>query len=160
LYLAEDDAAWHASFTALAKSARAVLVVPETTAGLLAELETLRELALIGKTLVWMQPATVYGSYGPEPARLGNALAERWQQVRIELSSVGIHLPTYDPEGMLYLAAFDYSIRVSVKLAGKFDELTVRQALAELGPSITGEFGPLSAAWLELSSTKMVDEPS
>jgi hypothetical protein len=96
LKYAEDE--WRQAFRRLAAGARAIFLIPETTDGLLEEMELVSAAALTHKTIVIMAPNTGYDSRKRD-----------WTDMRSHLARSGWTLPEYRDEGMVYRARADFS---------------------------------------------------
>ena len=100
VWLQGDDADWIANITQLAESARAILLAPDTTAGLIAETRFLRDKALLGRTIALMAPLPKDRTFVEYPQREAREAA--WEQARQRLSEEGITLPVYHADGAVF----------------------------------------------------------
>jgi hypothetical protein len=114
----EKDEWWQETFLYLMASCRAVFVLPAATDGVREELLMLIDNNYLGKTLVYMPPVS-------------SSLAERWTEkdhftqgwglVREQLrKEMGLNLPEYTVDGMVYIPNADLSIRHVIKIEGDF----------------------------------------
>lgn len=94
---------WRDAFGILASGAKAIFLIPETTAGLLEEMTLVSRNGLIGKTIFIMAPSTGYDSRRDD-----------WTRMKSRLASRGWVLPEYREEGMVYLADHAFSPTYSV----------------------------------------------
>lgn len=108
---------WRAIVQTLGQSASAILIIPESSKGVMTELRLLIRDQL-HKTFVYV-PAT-------NGAERRNAQELRWRALGKELATEGIRLPDYGPAGFAYLPEADLSVKVSWELsefAGAIREL-------------------------------------
>lgn len=147
LVLREDDSNWFETIDRLAPRCRAILVLPGAGTGITREIALLRSRQLLERVLVLMPPVSrAFWRHEKEWRRL----SEGWSDVQRELDrELGLQLPDYDAEGMLYRPNPDFSVRdahpLGARLQGLHDALklltTVRddectslgEILSELG---------------------------
>jgi hypothetical protein len=136
----DKDQWWQETFLYLAASCRAVFVLPAASGGVRKELLMLIDNNYLDKTLVYMPPVS-------------SSLAERWteksqftkgwrhaqQQLRQEM---GLNLPDYTADGVVYVPNADLSIRQEYPLLGL--EARVAEAPEALIPADDPACRPLS----------------
>jgi hypothetical protein len=126
LFIPAEDQGWFAVFKRLALDARAIIIVPENSPGVLSELRHLADSELQRKMLVYMTPAQHAGNRGA-------AKRERWDEISAQLASEAMRLPPYRSGGTLYIPAKDFSIARSAE--GDLGSVEgVRQAVESLLP--------------------------
>jgi hypothetical protein len=99
-WLEAPDDRWEATVEALAEGAAAILMVPETSAGVRAEIALLQRRGFLQKTIWVMAPLPQEGlmvSF-PKAGERGSA----WEACREALAGVGLRLPEYQPRGALF----------------------------------------------------------
>lgn len=101
---------WLEFFELLAEASRAVVLFPDSSRGLVTEIELILARRYWEKTLVVMFPAGVSQLMG-EPDREG-----LWNGYAGALRGDGVALPPHEPGGMVYLAGEDLSPRVNAPL--------------------------------------------
>ena len=117
LILSVSDANWFEVFERVAKAARAILLTPGTTDGLVQEINALRQLHFLDRTIVFMPPTPKQEpSYSLVRIRNPTTLAKGWADATAYWGERALHLPAYNPAGMLYRANPDLSIAESVVL--------------------------------------------
>lgn len=87
------DATWQADIDLLIQRAQAVLLVPSERPGTRWEIEKLLREGLLPKVVFVMPPRSAEGGYDTQA---------RWEVARTSLASLGVELPPYDPDGLLF----------------------------------------------------------
>jgi hypothetical protein len=105
LFLSSTDDDWDILFATAAKASAAIVLIPETTAGLVRETLRLLGSELLRKTLVVMPRA--------DSQRGRDVLKERWDQVQRAWSEAGFRLPEYCAEGLVFRPTPDFEVAVS-----------------------------------------------
>jgi hypothetical protein len=85
-------------FERLARGARAIVVLPGPTPGIVEELTHIQEQRLLRKTLIVMPPATGRDNR-----------PKTWESLRNALQQVGWKLPEFREEGMVYVASTGFA---------------------------------------------------
>lgn len=117
LWLEGDDADWQANATRLAEGARAILLAPETTDGLVTEIRLLRDHGLLDRTIVKMLPLPQDSWNTSYPDR--HARVDAWQRAQAGLAVEDIALPDYDARGAIFRLDADGKAADLVWLSGE-----------------------------------------
>ena len=124
----DDDKRWRDTFLYLATFSRAILVIPAATCGVREELRMLASHKHLEKTLVFMPPVS------PSLIERGyevNRFAPAWRDIQEKLRAVmGLNLPDYKTEGLVYVPNPDFSVNRSYPLRGA--ESGIAEAVREL----------------------------
>ena len=136
LNLLVPESEWRAAFLAIARSSRAIFLIPEITPGVTLEIETLAETDLMSRVIVLM----------PFDLKANGERAARWEVVRSSLRERGFRLPPYDFHGLAYPAKGDLS-------AGK------RKQLSDHKPKSDANWKMFQAAVRDCIPTADVGEP-
>lgn len=104
LYVETPQDLWKKNFILLAAASKAVIVIPETTPGVVAEVELLASESLLHKVLFVMPGTPKIDWARPYPSPLGGGISfqERWEKVRRFWEPKGLELPEYDHQGMIF----------------------------------------------------------
>jgi len=144
LYLVTDDERWYRLFDYLARSCRAILVIPEITPGVEREISLLANSALISKTVVFMPPTTA-NFEGLCVKEVREKYANRWSTVQEHWRRRGLRLPDYDRRGILYRPNADFSMQAWQVLGGEPDDPFDYSRIGEAAVSLLREVGDSSA---------------
>ena len=135
-YVESDDKRWVDLFMIMARAARVILLIPETSPGIEREMHTLVKRKLTGKALVFMPPLAPKGMSNRKVAR-------RWEDVRAFWEGKGMALPAYNPLGLVYRPNKDFSIAESRTLGPEDLTEGLKARVGELLPGSTMEATPL-----------------
>lgn len=144
------DSAWPIAFEQLARTCRALVLIPGDSPGSMEEIANITHSERFRKTIVFVTPAihlasiTRYDGWDDPDAKstavdalrdVGGKVARRkqafWDDLRLRLSERGLHLPPYRASGFLFVPGRDSSARRMVPLLAPSDrgapneELTV-----------------------------------
>jgi hypothetical protein len=97
------DSNWRSACAALLPKCKAIIILPEATTSLTAELDWIVESDL------WMKTLVVVPCFARKHV-------DRWDVIRAALEVKGLQLPPYDNQGILYLANHDLSPRIAHRL--------------------------------------------
>jgi hypothetical protein len=145
LYFQSAKSAWVEMFRMASEAARAVIVIPGVTKGILQEIHALSSSGAISKVIVFMPP-TPSGFAAKWITRYSDpqAIGMRWAEAQSEWKKVGVSLPAYDSGGMLLTLRDsgkpDRELRLNGKIEG-LDLTPIRELTSALGVSGT----PVSA---------------
>lgn len=92
---------WRDVFAAAVADCAAILVILDTSLGVLEELFYIHQTGFYFKTLVFVPPE-FKDEYG--------VTRKRWTDLREQAAKRGISLPEYEPDGMIYAAKADFSV--------------------------------------------------
>jgi len=119
----ENDKQWFETFHFLAESCRAIFIIPSISKGLITEIKAIIANNYMDKTLVLMPPISPLFVF-----RQGEELQfeSGWRLAQKELNKqLGLNLPDYDRQGMLYLPHPDFSIKKSYRLNRKLRNINL-----------------------------------
>ncbi len=132
------DHNWRGVFEKVAYAASALVVIPEETEGVAAELLAIAK-AYWSKTLILMPP--LHHPKG-EITTGDDSYEKRWERVRVNLREFGIELPSYRPQGMLYIP--DPMLQPQFEeILGEWSIDSFSLALGVLFPKLSGTSEPL-----------------
>jgi hypothetical protein len=126
LYFQSSEASWLEMFSLAAQGARAVILIPGTTGGLLQEVSALRSSSRLAKIILFMPPTPTgiirwLDRYsGPEE------IPRNWERVRASWKDLAIELPVYRNSGMLFVLNSIGSVELNYDLNGSVDCVDVR----------------------------------
>lgn len=100
VYLNYDYDDWWDAFSILSQYASVIILVPETSPSLLAELKSIRERDLLDRT-VFLGPPDQTDKL-PVVNNEPDCIATRWEEVRAELGEHGVELPEFEPSGIVF----------------------------------------------------------
>lgn len=158
LFLQLDEARWWDGVQLAAAAARGIIVIPSPSPGVLQEIRFLQQRSLFSKTIVLMPPYLHSGgglSALPEYAPSG--IDWIWSAMQRVLVQERLHLPDYDPGGMLFIPQDDLSIKKSVPLHGTIYRM--KSAVAALVPHLVGDCLPTSDVARQLQPLVVVARP-
>jgi hypothetical protein len=112
MFIASTDDDWDILFATAAKASAAIILIPETTAGLVRETLRLLGSELLQKTLVVMPRA--------DSQRGRDVLKERWEQVQRAWIEAGFRLPEYRDEGLIFrpTPVFEIAVGWTIETSG------------------------------------------
>ena len=145
LYIITDEERWYRVFLYLAEASRAIILIPEITAGVEREMSILAHSNLTSKTLVFMPPTPKNVKGIEEFVR--QKYANRWRTVREYWQARGLNLPDYDLRGMVYRPNADFSIqhcRVIGNGSGDDAEYSLIADYSRIKEAITGLLGEIT----------------
>ena len=148
LYFQTRDEEWESTFVLAARAAWFIWMIPGTSAGILAEMRTLRNFALTEKTVVFMPPQPLQsGLEGvARPYCDPDHFPKLWKETtQLWNADGGCQLPEYDRNGAIYTCNSDFSPLTHIGLNGYspfFGLSSLEPALQQLLPSIKDQSGP------------------
>jgi hypothetical protein len=139
-----SDACWEATVRRLAPQARAIVVIPGTTDGVLTELRLVRSEGWYERCLIFIPPVITRERIAlPFDIRVEDnrsAMEGAWNLVRKRLAKDGVCLPPFEP-GLVYVPDAALGIRVARRFAngsGSGKEASLRAAIHELLAELPG----------------------
>lgn len=119
---------WKALAQKLIEDCRAIILIPESSDGLIEEAGMITKAQKLTKTLVLMPPFC-------------SAETTHWYDVRARFAELGLNLPEYRESGLLYLANEDLSIRKEAQITdgNKTSVQRIQRAFDDLISSLPGE---------------------
>jgi hypothetical protein len=147
LYFQAAEDRWPSIFQAASDIARAIILIPAQSPGVVSEMHALVSRDRTAKTIVFMPPTPRESAtekwFGPQVAP--QRIAEEWEEVRTYWAAAGqFSLPTYRPSGLLFVPKANYSCDVSADLEGTVTVATLQAAIEKLLPHLHGGGGALS----------------
>jgi hypothetical protein len=144
LYFQSAESGWAEMFRLASEAARAVIVIPGITQGILQEIRELISSGAVSKVIVFMPP-TPSEFVGKWIARYSGteAIATSWTIAQSEWGKIGVSLPDYDKSGMLFALDPSGRPRREVKLNGRVEGLDLTP-IRELTKQSGGSSAPVS----------------
>lgn len=133
LFLEPADADWFAVFEAVSHGSRAIVMLPGETQGVAQEVVSLRRRGLLRKLIVVMPPLRRRSSIVPWLRIDAGRVVQGWDAARAQFRALGVALPDYDPEGLVFALDDDGTVRQRVPLAGSF--VLAARAVGTLAPA-------------------------
>lgn len=147
LYFQAAENCWPAIFRAASEVARAVILIPARSPGVIEEMRVLANDGKTAKTIVFMPPTPVQSTAAQAflPQISAERIRDEWEQVRTYwATSAGLFLPAYCSQGLLFVPREDYSCRVGANLDGKATVAALREGIVQLLPHLGGSASTLS----------------
>ncbi len=104
------DEEWIGKFVSLSRRARAVLILPAKSPGLILEVSLLRSRGMLSKCVFLMPPALAVGFSA------GFEVVDGWVETQTYFRKIGLQLPDYYAFGMLFGLRGDGSVGVTKRL--------------------------------------------
>ena len=142
--LPTTDDTWQHAFELCADHARLIFLIPGVTHSLLYEVNALIDRGHVEHTVVIMPPVS-----RAHMAEHRLWFDQQWRHVAEQWALTGRRLPPYDPAGMLFLAAGDFSPRRRASLDHQWSPQSVRAAVDDLLHHITDDTGGPAARLME-----------
>lgn len=156
------DDQWQANFRTLACNAKAILVVPESTIGIMEEIDYVKCHRLLGRTIILMPPSMqrIEKKWWIEEINLEKTEPrdQRWEQLKNILQNRRVALPPYDSDGALLTIGEHGSTSKKISLNGKEDANTFDLAFRQLFPILVGKWRPLNEVYRHLVPDKRYKE--
>lgn len=102
LFLEPADADWFAVFETVSLGSRAIVMLPGETQGVVQEIESLRRRRLLGKLILVMPALRRHPGIVPWLRVDVEQVVRGWEAARERFGALGIVLPDYDPQGMVF----------------------------------------------------------
>lgn len=131
VFIETSDADWHNVFLTVAKHSRFILLSPGWTTGVLHEMKTISAEGLWRRTVVYMPPIL-------DGSRDTKIITKSWGRARNHCATIGMQLPEYDQQGMLYVPNSDFSVNHSYPLLTVSGEWALPAAIALALPELLG----------------------
>jgi hypothetical protein len=130
VYFQSSDRHWREMFRRAAEAARAVIVIPGTTPSLMGEIGELKNAGALSKLIAFM-PATPTGKVARWVVQyeFTEAVAREWEAARQKWRTLGVVLPPYEGNGMVF--EFDFSGHAANEV--RLDGQVLRPDLTRLG---------------------------
>ncbi len=117
-YLISKEENWLEVFLEVVRASKFIIVIPETTTGIVREMKILKDAEFIKKILILMPPTPqAQMNESSNMREIYPYFRSRWNEVRSILAGKGIYLPVYNGTGMIYLPNLDFSVRISEPLS-------------------------------------------
>ena len=115
LHLRANDDNWELVFNEAARFARVIFVIPETSAGLISELNLILRNQWLAKTLILIPGDPEFKRYGTRMREPKKSAARAWEEIRVQLQSQGFCLPEFEPEGAMFRPKADLSPKTMIR---------------------------------------------
>jgi hypothetical protein len=114
IYELAVELAWTDRVMALCRVVRAIILVPDSSEGVVAEMRMLSTLGVLNRVLVYMPP-WIPAQDPPD------GLEHRWNEIRDELAVHRWQLPTYERRGCLYVPDVHFGAVTTEYFSGQRD---------------------------------------
>jgi hypothetical protein len=146
---------WQRDVEILAHASRAILLLPETSSGIMAEMKLMSDCGVWQKTVMIMPPLKAEHnekSYGMEYSEVVGQSIEAWERMKLELLSHSYKLPDGVESGMVFTINQDLSANQKFNLSASARDWGLADALGYLQQYFKGQWQPLKEVYPRLEA--------